>query len=93
MTDKQKAMKLVDDLMHSFDYAYALHAHGQTEEMMLIRFDIIAAGTGTPDTIADAHRKVIRSAIEACDLGIPIAAAHPVLRDSLIKNAEDLLKQ
>jgi hypothetical protein len=83
---------MVDALMASFDHAYRLHAmDGQSEDEILITHDIVAAGSDMSEAIVNAHRKVIKTAIEAVDGGVSFNVAHETLRLALTTQAEELL--
>lgn len=84
---------MVNALMMSFDHAFRLHAlDGVTETEMLIQHDIVAAGSSNmSEPVVNAHRKVIKAAVEAVDLHVPFSVAHEALRLSLTKQAQELL--
>lgn len=83
---------MVDALMCSFDHAFRLHAlDGQSEAEILITHDIVAAGSNMSPAVINAHRKVIKTAVEAVDAGVSFSLAHETLRLSLTQQAAELL--
>lgn len=93
LSTEQACQLMVNALMYSFDHAYMLHAiDGETETMILITHDIVAAGTSNmSEAVVNAHRKVIKTACAAVDAGVPHAAAHESMRASLTQQAQELL--
>jgi hypothetical protein len=65
-------MWLIGALDETFTRAYTAHAHGLSEEAMLIQYDIVAASSTVRPRIIDLYRRTIRAACAAFDAGVTI---------------------
>jgi hypothetical protein len=84
-------LSLIAELCQTFEFAYTAHQRGKSELELLIPHDIIAAGTDTDPVIVSAHRKAIRSAVDAFDKGVPMAMARAYMEKQLRAKLQTML--
>jgi hypothetical protein len=85
--------KLIAAALDTFEAAYKLHERGQSEQALLITFDIYAAGDSYAPEIAAMHRAAIKSAVEACDKQIPLLLAGYWLERRLADRMEKTINE
>jgi hypothetical protein len=85
--------RLVQSILQCFEYAYKLHAKGESEEGLLIQHDIVAAVSDVAPAIKKAHRRAVQSAVKAVDAGVPLPEARAYMMKLLTQKLDELLKK
>ena len=81
----QALANYIGEILTSFEHAYTRHARGESEQSLLIQFDIWAAGNPlnlSKDRLK-AHRAALKSGVEAVDAGVPFIAARARMKIEL----------
>lgn len=77
----------------TFQKAFAMRAVGQSEDEILIDYDIQAAASTQVEEITQTGRSTIRAAVRAFDSGMPFFLAHFHVMSRVNEQIENILDE
>jgi len=93
LTQRDFGKVLVNNVMHTFEYAFVRALAGDQIEAMMIEHDILAANSLQRKEVTQCQRTAIKSAVEAVKQHIPYQLACSYMRERLEAKVEELLNE